>query len=75
MITQQSQEGRKGEEKKDIAFVSDNQERLSVYLGYVQLLAQKTKLETQVARSVCLGMSNTFELLKGTVLNTQEYLQ
>lgn len=34
--------------------------KLGVYLGYVQLLAEKTNLETQEARGVCLGMSKTF---------------
>lgn len=60
IIKQQSYKDRKGEEKKGIAILSDNQEKLGVYPGYVRLLAQKTNLETQVVRGVCLGMSKTF---------------
>ena len=46
--------------KEGHCLLSDNQEKLGVHLGYVRLLAQKTKRETQVARVLSLGMSNTF---------------
>lgn len=57
----------KEKKKEEVPLISDNQERLSVYLGSVQLLVQKIKkiqLETQVARDICLGMTSSFELLK-----------